>query len=90
MGNTKSNPPTGGPDLDDLPDVVRERIEIERRRLQKASGVLTCLVFSVNHDAEDVDPGDVASVAVELVDRAVSALDVVELTRGLKGRASPV
>lgn len=48
------------------------------------------MVFSVNHDAEDVDPGDVASVAVELVDRAVSALDVVELTRGLKGRASPV
>lgn len=84
MGNAKSNPAVGRAASQDLPDTIRERIEIERRRLQKASGALTCLVFSVNHDTDDVDPADVASVAGELVDRAVDALDVVELVRGLR------
>jgi hypothetical protein len=65
----------------DLPPDVHARIEIERRRLQKASAVLAVLVFAANHDAPDVDAGDVASAAQLLIDLAIEGLDIVSLLR---------
>lgn len=81
MATRKHNPPAEKPGSTTVPDLIRKCIEAERRRLQKASSVLASMEFSVNHEADHVDPGDVASVARDLVDKAVNALDVVELEK---------
>ena len=60
MATAKSKRPERGRDGVDLSEPLRRRLEVERRRLQKASAVLASLVFSVNRDADDVDAGDVA------------------------------
>lgn len=60
----------------------QDRIEAERRRLQKAGGVLLALVYSLSQGLDSEQAGDVASVALDLIEQAVNALDVVELTKG--------
>lgn len=83
MASAKS---TADPDSLGLPAQVGERIEVERRRLQNARSILAALVFSVNHDADDVDAADVASVVFDLVDHAIDALDLVDLVHGPRRR----
>jgi hypothetical protein len=57
---------------------VEERIEFERRRLQKASAVLACLMLAADAQA-DIDLADVASAAQELVLAALLGLDSINL-----------
>jgi hypothetical protein len=71
--------PADAGDFLDVPEPIRRRIDRERRRLQQASAVLRCLVYAANHDAPEIDCGDVARVALELIQRAIEALDVVKL-----------
>jgi hypothetical protein len=67
---------------DSSPSVLfQDRIEAERRRLQKASAVLLALVYSLNQALESEQAGDVAGVALDLVEQAILALDVVELRK---------
>lgn len=63
-----------------LPD-VEARIAAERRRLQKASAVLSGAVLAAEQGLDAQVVADAVSAARELVDAAVRALDVVELTR---------
>lgn len=64
-----------------LAPVLSERIEAERRKLQRASAVLLALVYSSDHGLESEQAADVVSVALDLVEQAVDALDVVTLTQ---------
>ena len=59
------------------------RIESKPRggRLQKASAVLIALVYSLSQGLDNEQAGDVASVALDLVEQAILALDVVELRK---------
>ena len=61
--------------------VFQDRIEAERRRLQKASAVLIALVYSLSQALDNEQAGDVASVALDLIEQAVAALDSVQLAR---------
>lgn len=70
-----------GKDGVDPSDVLREQIEAERRRLQKASAVLLALVYSSSQGLDSEQAGDVAGVALDLVEQAVLALDAVELRK---------
>jgi hypothetical protein len=54
-------------------------IERERRNLQRASAVLASLSVSLEYLKDQIDAGDIADVARELVDRVTEALDRVEL-----------
>jgi len=56
-------------------------IESERRNLQRASAVLAALAAAFEREAEEIDAGDVAQVARQLIDGAINALDRVELER---------
>lgn len=60
--------------------LAQVRIDTQRRRLQKAQAILICAVHASIHDLE-ADYGDIMSVAVDLIDDAVNALDSVELYR---------
>jgi hypothetical protein len=60
---------------------LQDRIEAERRRLQKAGAVLTALVYSLDRGLDSEQAGDAASVALDLVEQSVVALDAVELKR---------
>jgi hypothetical protein len=60
---------------------LRERIEAERRRLQKASAVLIALVYSSSQGLDSEQAGDVAGVALDLIEQAILALDAVELRK---------
>jgi hypothetical protein len=62
--------------------VIQDRIEAERRRLQKASAVLIALVYSLTQALDSEQAGDVAGVALDLVEQAILALDAVELRKG--------
>jgi hypothetical protein len=62
-----------------LSQVVQRRIEAERRRLQKASAVLTALVSSLSAGLDSELAADLASVTRDLVEQANLALDVVVL-----------
>lgn len=54
---------------------VRERIQAERLRLQKAQAVISALGYSLNHDAIEIeDAGDVTAVVGDLVGQAVNAM----------------
>ena len=86
MATGKSTTPPAARVQQAIPEEIGRAIETERRRLQKASSVLASLAFSANHDADDVDPGDVASVVRDLVDQAVDALDLVELGKSMRHR----
>lgn len=56
---------------------LQDKIEAERRRLQKASAVLTALVYSLDMGLDIEQAGDAAGVALDLVEQAVIALDSV-------------
>jgi len=60
---------------------LQDRIEAERRRLQKASAVLIALVYSLSQGLDSEQAGDVAGVALDLVEQAILALDAVELRK---------
>jgi hypothetical protein len=61
-------------------DVI-ELIERERRNLRRASAVLAALTISLECLKDQIDAGDIADVARELVDGVMEALDRVELGR---------
>lgn len=61
-----------------VPPAVVQKIEHERRRLQRVSAVLACLTTAAMYD-EEIDAADVATVARELLDAAIDGLDSVEL-----------
>lgn len=62
-------------------DQLSERIEQERRKLQRAAAVLTALVYSSDSGLETEQASDIASVALELVEAALAGLDIVALKR---------
>jgi hypothetical protein len=70
-----------GKDGSKPPVVFQDRIEAERRRLQKASAVLLALVYSSSQGLDSEQAGDVAGVALDLIEQAILALDAVELMR---------
>ena len=63
---------------------VLDVIERERRNLQRASAVLASLTVSLEHLKDQIDAGDIADVARELIDGATEALDRVELERAAR------
>ena len=82
MAVTKSTRRKRGKDGVDSSGVLQDRIEAERRRLQKASAVLIALVYSTSQGLDSEQAGDVAGVALDLIEQAIVALDAVELRRG--------
>lgn len=62
-------------------DQLHDRIEAERRKLQRAAAVLLALVYSSDSGLETEQAADVASVALDLVEAALAGLDVVALKR---------
>jgi hypothetical protein len=63
---------------------VLDVIERERRKLQRASAVLASLSVSLEYLKDQIDAGDIADVARELIDGATEALDRVEMGRAAK------
>jgi hypothetical protein len=82
MAVTKSTRRKRGKDGSNPSVVFQDRIEAERRRLQKASAVLIALVYSSSQGLDSEQGGDVAGVALDLVEQAILALDAVELKKG--------
>jgi hypothetical protein len=72
----------------EVPKQVEAKIEAERRRLQKASAVLTGAVLAAEEGVDAEIVADAVSVGRELVDAAVNGLDAVELRRARQGDAS--
>ena len=72
-GRTKKD--VRGLDVMDVVDVI----ERERRNLRRASAVLASLTVSLEYLKDQIDAGDIADVARELIDGAMEALDRVEL-----------
>jgi hypothetical protein len=68
-------------------DVI-DLIERERRNLQRASAVLVSLSVSLEYLKDQIDAGDIADVARQLIDGATEALDRVQLRRAAKKRGS--
>lgn len=59
------------------------RIEMERRRLNKANAVLTALECALNEEEiESIAAADATSVVRELIDGALRGLDAVSLAKG--------
>jgi hypothetical protein len=69
-----------GLDVVDVMDVI----ERERRNLRRASAVLASLSVSLEYLKDQIDAGDIADVARELIDGAMEALDRVELGRAIR------
>lgn len=89
MAAAKSTRRKGGRDDPDTSYALRERIEAERRRLQKASAVLAALAYSLNHEALDNDQaGDIAGAALDLIEQAILALDAVALKKDATAQPS--
>jgi len=63
---------------------ILDVIERERRNLQRASAVLASLTVSLEYLKDQIDAGDIADVARELIDGATEALDRVELERAAR------
>jgi hypothetical protein len=82
MAAAKSSRRKRGKDGSKPSVVFQERIEAERRRLQRAAGVLLALVYSLSQGLDSEQAGDVAGVALDLVEQAMLALDSVELRKG--------
>jgi hypothetical protein len=79
-------PHTGGsPEalLTDIPLQIKRVIERERRRLQQASAVLSCLKIAALYQEwhEEIDAGDVAMVVQSLIAKAINHLDLIRLAR---------
>jgi hypothetical protein len=66
---------------DVLERAVVDVIERERRNLQRASAVLAALSVAVGRDDRDIDAGDVADVARQIVDGVTEALDSMHLEK---------
>lgn len=81
MAARKSTRRKRGKDGADPSGVFQDRIEAERRRLQKASAVLIALVYSSSQGLDSEQAGDVAGVALDLIEQAILALDAVELRK---------
>ena len=79
-----SNNRRSGMKKDVVGQAVLEVIERERRNLQRASAVLASLTVSLEYLKDQIDAGDIADVARELIDGATEALDRVELERAAK------
>lgn len=62
----------------DVVDVI-DVIEHQRGSLRRASAVLASLSVSLEYLKDQIDAGDIADVARELIDEATEALDRVEL-----------
>lgn len=77
MSRAKAKPAAGVAQADQL----HVRIEAERRKLQRASAVLLALVYSSDQGLETEQASDIASVALDLVEQALAALDSVALKR---------
>ena len=60
---------------------IRPKIEAERRRLQKASAILTGAGIAAGSGVDGEVVADVIAAAAVLVDAAVVALDSVNLNR---------
>jgi hypothetical protein len=65
---------------------VIDVIERERRNLRRASALLASLTVSLEYLKDQIDAGDIADVARELIDGATEALDRVELGKAAKNR----
>jgi hypothetical protein len=81
MAATKHTRRKRGKDGADPSGAIQDRIEAERRRLQKASAVLIALVYSSSQGLDSEQAGDVAGVALDLIEQAIVALDAVELRK---------
>lgn len=81
MAATKSSRRKRGKDGSKPSVGFRDRIEAERRRLQKDSAVLIALVYSLTQALDSEQAGDVAGVALDLVEQAILALDAVGLRK---------
>ena len=81
MAVTKSTRRKRGKDGSNPSVVFQDRIEAERRRLQKASAVQIALVYSLTQALDSEQAGDVAGVALDLVEQAILGLDAVELRK---------
>jgi hypothetical protein len=68
---------------------VLEVIERERRNLQRASAVLASLSVAAGIDGPEIDTGDVAEVARQLIDAVTDALDCVQLRRAAEQTSQP-
>jgi hypothetical protein len=66
-----------------LPDPIQIKINVTRRRLQRASAVLSCLAVAADEGTE-FDVSDVAIAVRDIVARAVDTLDPTNLTGGLR------
>jgi hypothetical protein len=81
MAVAKSTRRKRGKDGSKPSTAFQDRIEAERRRLQKASALLIALVYSSSQGLDSEQAGDVAGVALDLVEQAILALDAVELRK---------
>ena len=79
-----SNNRRPGMKRDAVEQAVADVIERERRNLRRASAVLASLSVSMEYLKDQVDAGDLADVARELIDGATEALDRVELERAAR------
>lgn len=61
-----------------LPQPLQVKINVTRRRLQRASAVLSCLAVAADEGAE-IDVSDVAIAVRDIVDHAVDALEPITL-----------
>lgn len=66
-----------------LPDPIQIKINVTRRRLQRASAVLGCLAIAADEGAE-FDVSDVAVAVRDIVDDAVDTLDSTNLIPALR------
>jgi hypothetical protein len=88
-GNRPRTHPSAGKAGSGIPPAVEELISRERRRLQKALSVLTCLKAAADYEAE-VDLGDAAAAAADLVDQVITSLDLIELDKRMRARSATV
>lgn len=75
----RTHPPVVVPTTRGLPAKTEAVLQRENRRLKKVLAVLTCLREADLYDIE-VDFGDVAAVACDLVDKALYELDSAGLS----------
>jgi hypothetical protein len=69
-----------------LTEPIQIKINVTRRRLQRASGMLSCLAVAADEGAE-FDVSDVAIVVRDIVDDAVDTLDSTNLAAAFRPSA---
>ena len=78
-GRRRTKKDVPGLDVVDVIDVI----ERERRNLRRASAVVTPRTVSLEYMKDQIDAGDIADVARELIDGVTEGLDRVELGRAV-------